>query len=145
MHKAYFLSVLFLFLCIDCLAQKDAQCSSITYTDKNQVTPDSVAMKKVRGRIITHDDVPFIDGCVGLFREDDKRLVKVLTPNRKGEFQFDNIPNGRYRLVVKHIYNFYCVANISVEVGSDLPRKRSLSVVMQPEGIDECSHFRLKS
>jgi hypothetical protein len=121
-------------------------CRSVAYVDKNQVTPDALGVKKLKGRIVTERNETPLEGlCAVLFNDADKKFVAFVTPNRNGQFRFKNVPKGRYRLIVKHEFNAYCVANILIEIGRNESQQKSVLVVMKPEAIDDCSYGRLHS
>ncbi len=97
------------------LAQNTEKCSSLKYEEINQIIPNSLSVKKLVGNVIAEDGkIPLVDVCIGLFVEANKKLILVTQSNREGKFKMKKIPNGKYRLVVKHNLNFYCVANIPI-------------------------------
>lgn len=126
------------------LAQDTAECSSVEYTDKNQVKPRSIVLKTVAGQVSIHDGGFLEYGCAILFTETGKKIVSVTNISTGGRFKLGRVPPGRYRLVVIDSHGQYCAANIPVEVTSKRARSHSLLIEMRPEGIDECSYLKSK-
>lgn len=146
--RVYFILAIFclVFFSATTFGQKSQKCDSITYEDKNQVTPPALTIMKVKGLVLIDDGkIPLGDSCVALFSADGKKLIATTLPNRKGEFRFKNIANGQYRLIIKHHFGFYCVANILVTINANRHDNSNLLVLMKPEGIDECSLVRLET
>jgi len=144
----------FWFICFSILifsnilfAQEVKQCSNLNYQDKNQVTPDPLVVKKIIGQVVIKDDesAPLVDVCVALFDEENKKLIFVTTPDEKGEFNIKKVPDGKYRLIVKHLYDFYCVANVPITVEKKSFEKRELPINMIPSAIDEWSYGCFKT
>lgn len=130
---------------IQLFAQDSKACASLGYEDKNQVTPKPRVVKKVEGRVIIKDgELPLMDACILLFDEETKRIVSVVSPNEKGEFRIKKVSNGKFRLVVRHFYNFYCVANIPIEIKTKSSGKGKILVNMKPSSIDDCSYGEIK-
>jgi hypothetical protein len=126
---------------VSCFAQRNDSCRSLKYENHNQVTPEPISVKKIEGRV-SIDYVDF-DGCVGLFEEGTEKLIAVTTL-RNGKFRIGNIPNGKYRILIKHPYNAYCAANIPIEVINKSNEKRKIFVHLKPQAIDDCSFGELK-
>src|SRR5690606_36136339 len=127
--------VLIIVLSAQELFAQEKKCASVEYGDKNQVTPEALVVNKVKGRV--GDEGGLLEGlCVVLFDEETKRAAAAVEPDRKGRFDFKNVPPGKYRLVVKHEYNAYCLANVPIEKVEDRGKKGSIEVIMTPGGID---------
>lgn len=131
-----------LIFCNVLFAQDVKQCSNVNYQDKNQVTPSPLVVKKIIGQVVVKDDesFPLVDVCVALFDEKNRTLIVVTTPDEKGIFNIKKVPDGKYRLIVKHLYDFYCVANVPITVEEKSSEKRELLINMIPSAIDECSY-----
>lgn len=120
----------------------------VTYENKNQVDPKPLSVRAVSGRTIsevgdvgTAQEIGAVAGaCVGLFTEQDHRLVATTVANDEGRFQFDEVPAGRYRLIVQ--VAGLCVANVPLQVvkGSRSKDQKRIVVHMRPAGIDSCSY-----
>lgn len=138
-----------LFALLICGCQTYAQkvtndCSKIEYGDNDQIIPEGFVLSKIKGKTIIKlkdsGESPFVMGCVALFEEQTKGLVKSITPNERGEFKFKNIPDGKYRLVVKAFYNAFCLANLSVEINKKVGANKEIQVNMVGQGTDNCSY-----
>jgi hypothetical protein len=130
-------------------AQKNGDsCSSIKYEDKNQIKPSALIVKKVIGQVFDSPpnlkQEPLSSVCIALFEEKTKKLVAVMSPDEEGKFKFKKrILNGHFRLVVKHFYNGFCVANIPLEINKKDVNSKKIAVYMRPSSIDECSYGEL--
>jgi hypothetical protein len=85
---------------------------------------------------------------LGLFTEQDHRLVASSVADEEGYFRFRNISSGVYRLVVRDNYRGFCTANVRIRIvdwprGGILKRKR-LVIHMQVAGVDTCSYGDFK-
>jgi hypothetical protein len=126
-------------------------CSSpLKYESRNQVNPPPLQVNVVSGRIIDEvgelggsvREIGPVDGaCVGLFTETDHQLKAFVVADDEGQFKFDGIPAGRYRLVVRA--GLLCVANVPVRVvakKSNNQNRNQIVVHMRTAGIDTCSY-----
>ncbi|GEM_PF-1937630 len=125
-------------------AQKNAPpCSTLTYEDKNQVTPNSITLKTVSGRVFDHpskgQSQPVSSVCLALFEETGHTLVAITTADEEGWFRFKEVPKGKYRLVVKDVYHIFCPANIPVEIEGRATRRKKVAIYMLSRRIDQCS------
>ena len=111
---------------------------------RTRLRPRLCIVNKVKGQVSAKGGL--LDGiCVVLFDEETKRATAWVEPDRKGRFNFKNVQPGKYRLVVKHEYNVYCLANVPIEKVEDRGKKGSIEVIMTPEGIDVCSSGHLET
>jgi hypothetical protein len=111
-------------------------CAQITYENQNQIDPPPLKITKVSGKVIDMNSVPITSSCVAIFREADKKLVKVAKTDRSGRFSISGISNGRYRLVVT--VPGFCPANARVIINRSRGRK-TLVTHMSTSAIDTCS------
>ena len=120
----------------------------VAYENKNQVDPKPLSVRVVSGR--TTSEVGGIgaareigavaSACLGLFTEQDHRLVATAVADDEGRFQFDEVRAGNYRLVVQAAG--LCVANVPLKVvgGGRSKDQKQLVIHMRPPGIDDCSY-----
>ncbi len=133
------------------LAQQPLSCKSpIEYGSRNQVDPKPSSVRGVAGRVIMEVGNPTkeldpIPACLGLFTEEDHRLVASAVADGEGHFRFKSVPAGRYRLVVRDPQNSLCVANMPLRIVR-WPRGKAKPLVihMRPAGIDDCSYGDFK-
>ena len=121
---------------------------AIEYGNRNQVTPASLKISTVKGRVIAEGgtaakDAAPVPACLGLFREDDHQLVASTTADEKGRFEFESISAGLYRLVVRDPQNAFCVANVPLQIVRS-QRGKPLVIHLRPSGVDTCSYGDLK-
>ncbi len=114
--------------------------SPIEYEDSNQSSPNVLSVNVIAGSIIDPGGADVPNVCMGLFTEDDHRLVAETTSDKKGRFGFKDIPNGRYRLVAK--YSVFCTANVPIQLIREAPRKgkRKQIVIHMDAGMHGCSY-----
>jgi hypothetical protein len=124
-------------------------CNQTTaYENHNQVDPDPLSVPSLRGRIIAEagdeaQEIGSVPGaCLGLFTEEEHRLITTVTADQEGRFQFGKVPNGKYRLVVK--IGSFCTANVPLQLigerRSKVTGRKQLVIHMRPGGIDRCSY-----
>ena len=119
-----------------------------TYENNNQVDPKPLSVRAVSGRTISEvgdvgaaQEIGAVAGaCIGLFTEQDHRLVATTVADDEGRFQFDEVPAGRYRLIIQ--VAGLCVANVPLQVvrGSRSKEQKRIVVHMRPSGVDSCSY-----
>jgi len=79
--------------------------------------------------------------CVGIFRETDHALVRSMSTDATGRFDFGSeIQPGEYRLVVS--VGGLCPANAKIRVVRSTILAEQLVVDMRLQGIDTCSWIR---
>ena len=124
--------------------------SPIEYGNRNQVDPKRSTVRSLSGRAISEVDdrakeIGPLPVCLGLFTENDHRLVASTVSDENGYFKFGSVPSGRYRLVVRDPQNSFCLANMPVHVVK-WPRgtTKRLVIHMRPAGIDVCSYGDFK-
>ncbi len=133
---------------ITLFAQKSNDpCASMKYENKNQVTPTALIVGRVTGQVFDSQNVkrvPLSSVCIALFEEKTKKLVEVVSPDEDGHFKFKKKRQGvHFRLIVKHFYNGFCVANIPIEINHKNLNNKNIAVYMRPSSIDECSYGEL--
>src|SRR5262245_30632514 len=126
-------------------AQIPRECGSLKYENHNNIDPEPLEIKNIKGSIMAKNDPDRrFFACLGVFEETSGKLVKVVYLDFKQKFEFKDIPEGKYRLVVKEKNGFFCTANIPVKVNRKSSRKRKIAVVMSPPEIDTCSYGEIK-
>jgi hypothetical protein len=131
--------------------QQTPSCKSpIEYGNRNQVEPKRSSVRGVAGRVIAEAGRPAkeagsVPACIGLFTEEDHRLMTSVVADDEGRFKLGSIPPGRYRLVVRDPQDAFCVANMPLHVVR-WPRGKAKSLIihMRPAGIDDCSYGDFK-
>lgn len=122
---------------------------AIVYENHNQSDPDPLSVRSLRGRVIAEvgdkpqQIGPLPGACLGLFSEDEHRLIATETADHEGRFQFGKVSNGKYRLVV--MIRGFCTANVPLQVTdggrSKIARRQPLVIHMTPPlVIDRCSY-----
>lgn len=135
-------------------AQQSKPCNiTMVYDNHNQVDPSRFSVTRVSGLVISEvgrdqakEIGPLPGACVGLFTEQDHRLVATTVTDQEGRFQFSTISSGEYRLVVQA--KPLCLANLPLRVlrhsHSAASKQRHLIIHMRPAGIDDCSYGEYK-
>ena len=80
--------------------------------------------------------------CIGVFTEASHKLVATTQTDNDGRFEFDDIPDGAYRLIAK--YEGFSTANAKLQIEQQSQSKTSLTVQMRPSGLDTHSFIELK-
>lgn len=133
-----------------CMAQQkgESTCpSSTVYENHNQVDYGPLKVRAVRGTGIvevggkTQPGRAVPGACLSLFTEKEHRFLASVVADSKGQFQFDAVSPGRYRLVARA--DAFCVANIPLEVVRPPRKKAEILVHFRPAGIDTCSYGEL--
>jgi protocatechuate 3,4-dioxygenase beta subunit len=115
----------------------------MTYENRNQVDPTPLKLRLIKG-VATDENGAAIPGVeIGLFADPDHALQMTAETNAQGEFAFDRVSPGSYRVVAKS--PGYCPANVRVLIGvghgfSSGP----IRMHMRVGGIDVCSFGSLK-
>jgi len=145
MYKELIFSVVCILFATDFLnAQDKFDCDKVAFDSKSMVVEEPLVIRSVEGTVVTEDGMELLpEVCVVLFREDDQVQVSSFRLGKNHRFNFKQIRDGRYRLVVKHRYSVYCLASIPVVISSHQPKGQMLEIVMKPREIDICSFARL--
>ncbi len=137
-----------------CAQQSTEPCGMrIEYGNRNQVEPARLSVGLVSGLVIsevgrdaTRREVGPVSGaCLGLFTEQDHRLVATIMADQQGYFEFSSVPSGQYRLVVQA--KPLCLANVRLRVrrrSISATSKHKLIIHMRAAGIDDCSYGEFK-
>jgi hypothetical protein len=82
------------------------------------------------------------NACVGVFSETDHKLVATGEAGSDGVFEIQNVPNGKYRLIVA--CEGFCAANVSIILKSRSHVRKRLVATMKPSAVDVCSYVEWK-
>jgi hypothetical protein len=117
-------------------------CGQMKYEHHNMIDYGPLRISIVQG--IAKDIQGFVipDACVGVFSEADFKIVASGQTDSEGHFKIQNVPDGKYRLVITS--DGFCAANAPVVLKSRSRAKKKLVVTMKPSGIDVCSFVELK-
>ena len=99
-------------------------------------------MRELAGQVRDLGGTAIPRATVSLFTEDGHTLVASIMSDRNGDFRFNNVAKGLFRVVVR--VEGLCPANIPVNVESSLLAHRKLVITMQPKDIDTCSYATAK-
>ena len=136
----WFWAVVFLALTASaCRAQQRAGKCSPAYQNNNNIDYGPLVFRNLSGYDIDPASARTAGGCIGLFAEEDHRLVAATAADQDGNFSFAAVVPGRYRLVVD--FRGYCAANVPLRIVR-WPRggwHRKLVVHMSVGDIDACS------
>ena len=141
------LLVIFSLLCAYAMPQQQNVCSDASYEDHNQgdYKPLKLATLQGRGVIEIKDNVvkpnETVPGaCLSLFTLDQK-FVRSVKADAAGEFKFENVAPGRYRLIARA--QGFCTANIPINLvkASSMSKLRENEIIVHYRltGIDTCS------
>jgi hypothetical protein len=115
----------------------------IVYGNHNQVDYGPLILRRVTGSTIVETGESEIPGVgLVLFSEEEHKRVAMTAADDNGEFSFEHVPPGDYRLVAS--YPGFPLANVPVKVvrwprGGFL-KSRSLVIHLELPGIDHCSY-----
>jgi len=122
----------------------------IDYVNHNQIDPKPIVIRQVSGIVVEElgssaKQLRSIPAILGLFKENDHKLVSKVAAENEGLFIFGSIRPGEYRLVIRDKQSAFCDANVPLKVVS-WPRgsKKMLVIHMRPRGIDVCSYGELE-
>lgn len=87
---------------------KGQQNCEISYRNRNQIDNRPYKTNKVYGKAMDEDKVVIPDVCIGIFTEVGHELIAQTKTDEEGNFVFDKLPSGKYRLVA--LYNGFCPA-----------------------------------
>lgn len=133
--------------CTHALPQQQSVCSNTSYEDHNQVDYKPLKLTMLQGRgvveikdneIKSNETVP--GACLSLFTL-DHNFVQSVKADAAGEFRFDNVAPGKYRLIARA--QGFCTANIPINLVKASHRSKRLEnevvVHYRLTGIDTCS------
>jgi Carboxypeptidase regulatory-like domain len=115
----------------------DSSPCMVEYENHNQIDYGPLIVQDVKGTITDPQQGAVPKVCVGLFTENDHKLLASTESDADGRFSLQSVPAGRYRLVVKA--DPLCAANVPLKVVKQQKKKQILRVHMKPRGLDSCS------
>lgn len=116
-------------------------CKDMRYESRNQIGYGPLRVRAVRGAATDAQRTPIPKSCIGVFREEDHKLIAATETDDRGRFDLKGVPDGDYRLVAK--YDGFSIANAQLRIGR-AGSKKTLAVQMRPAGIDTGSFVELK-
>lgn len=60
-------------------------------------------LSNIKGRVEDNRKMPLVSASVSLLKSVDSAVVKLTASSKEGEFQFENIPEGKYMLLISAI------------------------------------------
>ncbi len=86
---------------------------------------------KINGAIKSADG-KFLDAVtVSLFKSPDSTLVKIAVTDKQGQFEFENIAEGKYRVAVTHV-GFATWLSVQIEISSSQTQVHLTDISLQP-------------
>jgi protocatechuate 3,4-dioxygenase beta subunit len=114
-----------------------SESAPFTYENHNQIDYGPLKLGKIAGKVHDEQGVVIPNAQLGIFTDSEHRLVAMAASDADGRFQFEKVPPGRYRLVVKS--DGFCPANVPLVVVPSGRSTHSLDLHMKVGGIDVCS------
>jgi hypothetical protein len=117
-------------------------CRTLEYENQNQVDYE-LKLRRIEGTAvdIQSQPSPVPRTCVGLFAENQRKLLTTVETDRDGAFAFGPIQPGRYRLIAKQ--PGLGVANVMLTVrawpSGGILNSRELVVHIRPRAVDSTS------
>jgi len=129
--------------CWACSHEQITPTCSSSYENHNQTDNGPLKVGAVAGIAKDGSGVAVSGACLLLFTEVNHSLMQTGVSAADGTFSFQEVPPGRYRLVIK--YNGFCAANIPLKVINKAGQKAKIAVHLRPSGSDTCSDGELTS
>ena len=117
------------------------RCNLSLVANHNQVDPDALTVRDLKGQVTDMNGAPVPQACLGVYIETERKLIASTTSDENGNYKFDKIRPGKYRLVV--IAKPLCTANARLIIAPTVLgsiRNRPVYVHMRAAGIDSCSY-----
>ena len=116
----------------------------VEYENHNQTDYGPLVVHEVRGLVTDRQGSGVVANvCLGLFTETDHKLFATAAIDSAGKFLLQNIPTGRYRMVVKA--DALCTANVPLRIVKNRKKAKMVHVHMEARGLDSCSYVALES
>ncbi len=141
--RIIFLSFLFLATTPSLWAlQNGLPCGDMKYERHNMVDYGPLRISIIQGIANDVQGCAIPHACVGVFSEADFKLVASGQTDSEGHFKIQDVPDGKYRLVVTS--EGFCAANAPIILRRRPHAKEKLVAIMKPRGIDVCSYIEWK-
>jgi Carboxypeptidase regulatory-like domain len=124
--------------------ESGAGCKNQSYENRNQTDYGPLRVASVRGVVKDPQGVSIPKACVSVFTEAAHKLLATTQTDDRGKFQFNDVPDGVYRLIAKYEGFSPANAKLRIERRSQKQNKRSLTVQMRPASLDTSSFIELK-
>jgi len=111
------------------------------YENHNQVDPDALTVRDLKGQVTDMDGATIPRACLSVYTETERKLIASTMSDENGNYKFDKIRPGQYRLVV--FYKPLCTANAKIIIAATVLssiRNRPVYVHMRAAGVDSCSY-----
>ena len=122
--------------------QEKTTCShEVKYENHNQVDPDALTVRDLKGQVTDMDGATIPRACLSVYTETERKLIASTMSDENGNYKFDKIRPGQYRLIV--FINGYCTANAKIIIAAPCLssiKYKSVYVHMRVRGIDTCSY-----
>ncbi len=140
---AYIRFLVLLFFCCSVQSLHGQACKGMVYGDQNQIDPNPIELREIRGKAIDPSATEMAGLCLGIFTESEHELLKFAQSDEHGNFSLsaENLPGGEYRLVGQT--PGFCPANARIRIKARSGQKKTLLVHMNARGIDSCSYVEL--
>jgi hypothetical protein len=134
----------FLVLLITCqglsVAQQEKTTCLVEYENHNFLELGALTVGDLKGQVTNEKSAPIPQSCLGVYTETEHKLIASTTSDENGNYKFDKIRPGQYRLVVYS--HGFCTANAKITIaatGLSSLKHRAVYVHMRVGGIDTCS------
>ena len=121
--------------------EKTTCLQEVKYENHNQADPGALTVRNLKGQVTDTYGATIPQACLGVYTETERKLIASTTSDENGNYKFDKIRPGKYRLVV--IARPLCTANAKIIIAASVlssRRNRPVYVHMGAAGIDSCSY-----
>jgi hypothetical protein len=137
-----FLAVLITCHGVSVAQQKKTTClCDVKYENYNFIEPEALTVCDLKGQVTNQKSAHIPQACLGVYTEAERKLIASTTSDENGNYKFDKIRPGQYRLIV--FSNGYCTANAKIIIASTCLssiKYKSVYVHMRVREIDTCSY-----
>ena len=137
-----FLAVLITYLGVSGAQQKKTTfLCDVKYENYNFIEPEALTVCDLKGQVTNQKSDPIPQACLGVYTEAERKLIASTTSDENGNYKFDKIRPGQYRLIV--FSHGYCTANAKIIIAAPCLssiKYKSVYVHMRVRGIDTCSY-----
>jgi len=122
------------------------------YTDTNKKKKKTFRLSAIKGVTIHYaaenigpDPENYYKGaCLGLYTEKEHKLVASTFSGKNGIFDFENIPDGNYRLIITTGFTNAANIPIQLEKSKSKSRQKKIMVYLIGNNFAEDSYAKLK-
>src|SRR5215510_6691665 len=112
----------------------------VKYENHNQVDPDALTVRDLKGQVTDTYGATIPQACLGVYTETERKLIASTTSDENGNYKFDKIRPGQYRLII--FSHGYCTANAKIIIASTCLssiKYKSVYAHIRVREIDTCS------